>query len=148
MSRFLLRRRDKNEMEALITNHVKEYVLTNMWYKFCRGNRLLIDIFGKLLYLSGLDRYRIVPYTSFCVQCLLLYQDGAKFLIILMIPEPCSTHQYLHVYARWSTFSDWFHNVSFTMQSHDQNGSIPLISISYAMLVSVRELTALWKLEI
>ena len=21
----------KNEMEALITNHVKEYVLTNMW---------------------------------------------------------------------------------------------------------------------
>ena len=24
-------------------------------------NRLLIDIFGKLLYLSGLDRYRVVP---------------------------------------------------------------------------------------
>ena len=27
----------KNEMEALITNHVKEYVLTNTWwYKNCR----------------------------------------------------------------------------------------------------------------
>ena len=26
-----------NEMEALITNHVKEYVLTNTrWYKICR----------------------------------------------------------------------------------------------------------------
>ena len=34
-----------------------------------------------------------------------------------MIPEPCSSHPYL--YARWSTFSDRFHNVSFTMQSHD-----------------------------
>ena len=28
------------------------------------GNCLLIDIFGKLLYLSGLDRYRVVPHTS------------------------------------------------------------------------------------
>ena len=28
----------KNEMEALITNHVKEYVLTNTWsYNFCQG---------------------------------------------------------------------------------------------------------------
>ena len=27
----------KNEMEALITNHVKEYVFNNTWwYKFCR----------------------------------------------------------------------------------------------------------------
>ena len=34
------------------------------------GNRLQIDIFGKLLYLSGLDRYSVVPYTSFCVQYL------------------------------------------------------------------------------
>ena len=33
---------------------------------------------------------RVVPCSSFCVQCLLLYQDWAKFLIILMIPEPCS----------------------------------------------------------
>ena len=49
----------KNEMEALITNNLKEYVWTNMWwYKFCAGNRLLIDIFGKLSYQSGLDRYR------------------------------------------------------------------------------------------
>ena len=58
-----------------------------------QGNRLLIDIhvFGLLLYLSGLDRYRVVTR---------LDQDWAKFLIILMIPEPCSTHQYLHVYAR------------------------------------------------
>ena len=42
-----------------------------------------------------------------------------------MMPEPCSTHQYL--YARWSTFSDRFHNVSFTMQSHDHNWSLSLI---------------------
>ena len=28
--------------------------------------------------------------------------------------------------ARWSTFSDRFHNVSFTMQSHDHNWSLPL----------------------
>ena len=28
--------------------------------------------------------------------------------------------------ARWSTFSDQFHNVSFTMQSHDHNWSLPL----------------------
>ena len=50
---------------------------------------------------------------SFCVQCLLLYQDWAKVFIILMTPKPCTTHQYLHVYARWSTFSDCFHTVSF-----------------------------------
>ena len=67
-----------------------------MMIQILPGNRLLIDTFGKLLYLSGLDRYRVVPYTSFCVQCLLLYQGRAKFLIILMIPEHCSTHQYLH----------------------------------------------------
>ena len=29
--------------------------------------------------------------------------------------------------ARWSTFSDRFHNVSFTMQSHDHYWSLPLI---------------------
>ena len=65
---------------------------------------------------------RVVPYTSFCVQSLLLYQDWAIFCIISMMPEPCSTHQYL--YARWSTFSDRFHNVSFTMQLHDQNTTL------------------------
>ena len=36
----------KNEMEALITNHVKEYVLTTA-LQILLGNRLLIDIFGK-----------------------------------------------------------------------------------------------------
>ena len=30
--------------------------------------------------------------------------------------------------ARWSTFSDRFHNVSFTMQSHDHYWSLPLNS--------------------
>ena len=48
----------------------------------------------------------------------------AKFLIILMIPEPCNTQKYL--YARWSTFSDWLHTVSFTMQLHDQNSTLSL----------------------
>ena len=51
-----------------------------------------------------------------------VYQDWAKFLIILMIPEPCSKlHQYL--YARWSIFSDRFPN---TMQSYDQNSTLSL----------------------
>ena len=58
------------------------------------------------------------------VQCLLLYQDWAKFIMILMTPEPCSKHQYLH--ATWSTFSDPFHTFSSTMQSHDQNSQLSL----------------------
>ena len=41
--------------------------------------------------------------------------------------RPCSTHQYL--YVRWSTFSDRFHNVSFTMQSDDHNWSISLLDL-------------------
>ena len=49
--------------------------------------------------------------TSFCVQCLLLYQDWAKFIMILMILELFSTHQYLH--ATWSTFSDPLYTFSF-----------------------------------
>ena len=32
-----------------------------------------------------------------------------------------------YLYARWSTFSDRFHNVSFTMQSHDQNSTLSLM---------------------
>ena len=64
----------------------------------------------------------VVPYISFCVHCLLLYQDWAKFIIILMIPEPCSTHQNCMLHNQ--LFSDWFHTVSFTMQSHDQNSSL------------------------
>ena len=70
------------------------------------------------------DTICVVPYTSFCVQCLLLYQDWAKFVMILMAPEPCSTHQYLH--ATWSTFCDPFHTFSFTMQWHDQNSTLSL----------------------
>ena len=51
----------KNEMEALITNHVKEYVLNNTVYMMIKnllGNRLhvLIDIFGKLVYLLVCER--------------------------------------------------------------------------------------------
>ena len=52
----------KNEMEALITNHVNmfyericfEYY---MMIKKLTGNRLLIGIFGKLVYLSPVERY-------------------------------------------------------------------------------------------
>ena len=64
------------------------------------------------------DTICVLPYIAFCVQCLLLYQDLAKFIMILMIPEPCSAHTYLH--ATWSTVSDPFHTFSFTMQSHYQ----------------------------
>ena len=46
--------------------------------------------------LASPDTICVVPYTSFCVQCLLLYKDWAKFIMILMTPEPCSAHQYLH----------------------------------------------------
>ena len=38
----------------------------------------------------------VVPYIAFCVQCWLLYQDSAKFIMILMTPQTCSAHQYLH----------------------------------------------------
>ena len=76
------------------------------------------------------DTICVVPYTSFCVDCLLLYQDWAKFVMNLMTPEFCSTHQYLD--ARWSTFSDAFHTFSFTMQSRYQN---PPLSLSgYCLL--------------
>ena len=64
------------------------------------------------------DTMCVVPYIAFCVQCLLLYQDSVQFIMILMTPEPCSAHQYLH--ATWSTVSDLFHTFSFTMQSHYQ----------------------------
>ena len=36
------------------------------------------------------------PIYSFLCECLLLYQDSVKFIMILMTPEPCSAHQYLH----------------------------------------------------
>ena len=42
------------------------------------------------------DTMCVVPYIAFCVQCLLLYQDSVKFIMILMTPEPCSAPQYLH----------------------------------------------------
>ena len=95
-------------------------------------NRLLIDIFGKILYIFGSDRYRARVahmsrgpiYICLCTVLVTLPRLGQISEGILMIPEPCSTHQYL--YARWSTFSDWFHNVSFTMQPHDQNWSLSL----------------------
>ena len=61
-------------------------------------------------------------YISLC-KVLVLYQDWAKFLIILMTPESCSIYRYLHVCA---TCSNWFHTVSFTMQSHEQNSTLSL----------------------
>ena len=52
------------------------------------------------------DTMCVVPIYSFLCECLLLYQDSVKFIMILMTPEPCSAHQYLH--APWSTVSDPF----------------------------------------
>ena len=57
IDQFFKRSLPNNEMETLITNHVKEYVFT-MMIAILPGNRLLINIFGKLLYRSGPDRYR------------------------------------------------------------------------------------------
>ena len=54
------------------------------------------------------DTMCVVPYIAFCVQCLLLYQDSVKFIMILMTPEPCITHHYLH--AIWSIPHLFFHN--------------------------------------
>ena len=62
-------------------------------------------------------------YIFLCTVFVTLPRLG-RFLIILMIPEPCNTHKFL--YARWSTFSGRFHTVSFTMQSHDQNSTSSL----------------------
>ena len=52
------------------------------------------------------DTMCVVPYIAFYVSVCLLYQDSVKFIMILMTPEPCSAHQYLH--APWSTVSDPF----------------------------------------
>ena len=92
------------------------------------SNAFIFEIQHVTAYKSGrivMPLVRVVPSTSFCVQCLWLYQDWAKFVIILMIPEPCSTHQYLD--DRWSIFSDRFRTVYFIMQSHDQNSTLSLI---------------------
>ena len=62
-------------------------------------------------------------YIFLCTVLVTLLRLG-RISYHLMIPEPCSTHQYL--YARWSTFSDRFHTVSFTMQLHDQNSTLSL----------------------
>ena len=64
------------------------------------------------------------PIYIFVCTVLVSLPRRAKFLVNLMSPEHCSTHQ--HLYARRSTFSDGFHNVSFTMQSHDQNSTLSL----------------------
>ena len=90
-------------------------------------NRLLIDIFGKLLYLFGPDRYNarvrspIYIHISVYSACNFT-KTGPTFLSFWWFQNlACSTHQYL--YARWSTFSDRFHIVSFTMQPHVHNWS-------------------------
>ena len=59
-----------------------------------------------------------------CTMLVTVTKTGPNFVIVLMIPEPCCTHQY--VYATWSTFSDRFHTVSFRMQSHDYNLTLSL----------------------
>ena len=66
--------------------------------KMLTGNRLLIDIFGKLVYLLPVERYKCTCRARVCSRIyiflctvILTYEDLAKFLIILMIPEPCST---------------------------------------------------------
>ena len=80
------------------------------------GNRLLIDIFGKILYLSV---YSACNFTK----------TRPNLLSSWWFQNLHGTHQYL--YARWSTFSDHLHSVSFTVQSHDQNWSIPLTMFLY-----------------
>ena len=45
--------------------------------------------------------------------------------------------------ARWSTFSDRFHNVSFTMQSHDHNWSLPLNTGAISLLLVFSHLLSL-----
>ena len=92
------------------------------------GNRLLIDWFGKLVYLSPVERYKcmcrarvcIPIYIFLCTVILTLWRLGQ----ISYHFDDSRTLQY--IYARWSTFSDRFHNVSFTMQSHDHNWSLAL----------------------
>ena len=94
-------------------------------------NRLLIDIFGKLLYLSGLDRYRSPIYIFLCTVIVTLPRQGQ----ISYHFDDSRTLQYtswsILIWYSWSTFSDWFHTVSFTLQSHDQNWSIPLMGRGY-----------------
>ena len=43
---------------------------------------------------------------------------------------------------RWSTFSDWFHNVSFTMQLHDHNWSLSLKVMSRTCYIQCWAYTA------
>ena len=47
--------------------------------------------------------------------------------------------------ARWSTFSDRFHNVSFTMQSHDHYWSLPLMYIEDKKTLSIIEFISFWR---
>ena len=113
---------------ASVEEHQIRHVPWKAWLFKCLH---ILNMSCNIVKLGGrifTPRVRVVPYTSFCVQCLLLYQDSAKFIMILMTPEPCSVHQYLH--ATWSTVSDPSHTFSFTMQSHDQNSPLSLTSLS------------------
>ena len=85
------------------------------------------------------------PCTINRVQCLLLNQDWAKFIMMLMTPELCSTHQYLHA---TKSFSDPFHTFSFTMQSDDQNSSLSLIILLIWFLDLVQGTRTSWCKEI
>ena len=79
---------------------------------------------GKLVYLSPVERYEMHVsrtcgspiYIFLCTVLLTLWRLGQ----ISYHFDDSRTLQY--IYARWSTFSDRFHNVSFTMQSHDHTG--------------------------
>ena len=52
-------------------------------------------------------------------------KTGPTFLIILMISESCSIHTNTYM-VNDQPFFGRFHNVSFTMQSHDQNSTLSL----------------------
>ena len=76
-----------------------------MMIQIVPGNRLLIDIFDKLLYLFGPDRYRAPvmhvsrsPVYIFLCTVLVILQKLGQISYHLMFPEPCSTHQ--NLYAR------------------------------------------------
>ena len=58
----------------------------------------------------------VVPYASFCVQCLLLLQrlGQISYHFDQMILEPCSTHQYLQYMLRDQLFLIDSKSVSFT----------------------------------
>ena len=107
-----------------------------MMIKMLTGNHLLIDIFGKLVYLLHVERYKCTCRARVCspiyiflwTVILTLWRLGQ----ISYHYDDSRTLQY--IYARWSTFSDRFHNFSFTMQSHDHNWSLALRALNQKVI--------------